>query len=87
MLVGFGSTIGYTIAVGDLGKVAMPIDREGNFCGKPAGYEWNLGQKERFFFKNFAFYYHFYHYNITNATFRKYFLKETLSILYVKIFI
>ena len=51
MLLGFATTIGYTFAVGDLGKVAMPIDRDGNFCGKPKGYIWNVGQKERFFFK------------------------------------
>ena len=34
MLLGFFGVVGYSVYVGDLGKVAMPIDRDGNFCGK-----------------------------------------------------
>lgn len=45
MLLGFFGVVGYSIAVGDLGKVAMPIDKEGNFCGKPKDYAYNTEQK------------------------------------------
>ena len=47
MLLGFFGVVGYSVYVGDLGKVAMPIDKDGNFCGKPKGYAYNTKEQTK----------------------------------------